>query len=151
MCPTAHTSSCIKLLNSYPCSSKVREGNCGRLDNSGHGILQPSYALLYRFMVSTYAYSIFQLSNAVLLSAKLLLESESLGFLEILYHPESPPLPCPIGSCIKSKLELDWIRKSYRTHTMSGLRHEPWTCDHSPAKFNKSAGGCVGTTTYDSY
>ena len=68
-------------------------------------------------MVSTYAYTSFELSHALLLVAKLLLESESWG--EVPYYPE---ISSAVGSCIDIELrrELDWTR------------------------FNKSTGGCVG-------
>ena len=59
-------------------TSEVREGiSDGRviLDMAFHHIHSVSSS--FNFMVSTYAYSTFELSNAVLLLAKLLLESES--------------------------------------------------------------------------
>jgi len=55
-------------------------------------------------MVSTYAYPNFKLSNAVLLLAKLLLESESWGCVWKL------PYLTPVGRCIKSRCKLDWNR-----------------------------------------
>jgi len=62
------------------------------------------------FMVSTYyAYPTFKLSNAVLLLATLLLESESWDHVQK-FPPvrKSPPLPYPSGSCIKSRHALHW-------------------------------------------
>ena len=53
-------------------------------------------------MVSTYAYTSFELSHALLLVAKLLLESESWG--EVPYYPE---FSSAVGSCIELRRELD--------------------------------------------
>ena len=47
----------------------------------------------------------FKLCNAVLLLAKLLLESESLGRVR-----KSPLYLTLVGSCIKLRCELDWTR-----------------------------------------
>ena len=86
------------------------------------------------------SYPTFELSNVILLLAKLLLESERWG--DIGKSPTVWKSLTLVGSCIKSRCELDW------TSTVCTLwvvqHHKLWTLDHRPVKFNNLAGGFAG-------